>query len=51
MVKHKKIVGKLSPTGQWENRGQQPTYCLNVFDHFERLALKGLLAIISKQFK
>ena len=45
MVKHKKIVGKLWPTGQWESRGQQPTYCLNVFDHFEGLALKGLLAI------
>ena len=31
------------------NRRQQPTNCLSVFDHFVRLALKGLNSYLKKE--
>ena len=39
MVKHTQTI-----------RRQQPTNCLSVFDHFVRLALKGLKAIVNPSF-
>ena len=36
MVKHTQAIGR-----------QQPTNCLNVFDHFVKLALKGLISEVN----